>query len=227
MGAIAAGALALAMGVRLADGTYTSLVQGWYGPVLLATVVVLALLAGLAAWRWVRTGTDGETARIGPLALGGVALVAVPIGLALLVKPEPLGSSSLELDGDKASTWQLAPGDTGADPSQRNIYQWFWEFENTAPSELIGDPVKVIGFVHHSEDDGTDTFRVARFVVACCVADATGVWLPVQSAEAGTLAKDEWVRVEGRVAIGPSGAPVVQASVVTPVEAPSNPYIYP
>ncbi|MEJ5221819.1 MAG: TIGR03943 family protein, partial [Tepidiforma sp.] len=92
---------------------------------------------------------------------------------------------------------------------------------------IAGQPVDVIGFVFRKPDDPPDRLRVARFVVACCIADAQGFTLPVAWKDAGALTNDQWVRVEGRVGIGPDGEPVVLAAAVTPIEAPQNPYIYP
>jgi uncharacterized membrane protein YcgQ (UPF0703/DUF1980 family) len=59
------------------------------------------------------------------------------------------------------------------------------------------------------------------------VADAQGFSLPVLWKEAEALEADRWVRVKGRVATGPDGSALIQATEIEPVEAPSNPYIYP
>jgi uncharacterized membrane protein YcgQ (UPF0703/DUF1980 family) len=67
----------------------------------------------------------------------------------------------------------------------------------------------------------------ARFVVACCIADARGVALPVDWPGGEKLPRDSWVRVEGEVGLAANGEPFIRARTVTTIDAPSNPYLYP
>ena len=222
--ALAAAALGLLIAWRLADGTARNLVQGWYVPILAATAVLLlaaaaltipvALRDGLARWR--RPSVAGAVA---------AAVIGLPLVIAAAFEPRPLASASLDLSA--AAARQFSASASAADPARRNIYQWAYEFETADPAAIAGQPVDVIGFVYRREGDPPERFRVARFVVACCIADAQGFTLPVLWKDASTLANDQWVRVTGRVGIGPDGAPIVLAASVTPIEAPQNPYIYP
>jgi uncharacterized repeat protein (TIGR03943 family) len=225
-GGVGAAALGLLLALRLADGSYSSLVQRWYEPLLLGTAAVLLALAVAVSLRAIRAGGRWRfAARPGALVVGALAVLPVVVGLVL--KPEPLGASRLEDTRDTALTgWQsAAPG--SSEPLRRNVYQWAYEFATGAPAQLIGQEVDTVGFVYHASDDPTDGFSLARFVVACCIADARGYTIPVQWPAAATLQDDRWVHVRGRVATDPQGALLVRATAVEPIDPPSNPYIYP
>jgi len=220
--ALASLLLALLLGLRLADGTAGFLVQEWYLPILLVTAIAFA---GFALWAALPSLRERRTAFSRPTGAGMLtaALVGVPLALGFAYKPEPLGSGSL---GGESSVRDFAAA-ASADPAVRNIYQWAWEFQTADPATIVGDPVEVIGFVYNHPDDAPGTFRVARFVVACCIADAQGFSLPVQWKDSTLLSSDRWVRVAGRVATSPSGEPVIQATSVEEIDPPANPYIYP
>ena len=224
---VGAALLALMLAVRLNDGSMGFLVQSWYLPILFATAGAFMLLATVVSVQTVRQGGRWRptvTAR----SLAGAALIAAPLLLGLALHPRPLGANTLDASNARAGTVrQFAQPAAAADPAQRNIYQWAYELQSTDPKQLIGQPVDVTGFVYHGKADLPGTFQVARFVVACCVADATGTSLPVQWAGADGLANNGWVHVQGHVITRPGGSVLVQASSVDLVEAPSNPYIYP
>ncbi len=224
---LGAALLGVLLAVRLADGSYTALVQAWYEPVLVGTAVVLLALAAIVS---VQVARDRSWWKLEakPGAMVMIALAALPVGLGLLYQPAPLGTKSLETlqDGGRSSL-QFSSTAAGSDAAQRNVYQWAYEFANTEPAQILGDPVEVTGFVYHAEGAPEGVFSVARFVVACCVADARGYILPVQWGEAAALSNDQWVRVSGRVATDPDGALVILAETVETIEIPANPYIYP
>ncbi len=220
-GAAMLGAL---LALRLVDGTAGYLVQSWYIPVILVSAVILVALAALA---WLPALRSSERFVLQPTAAGllTAALVGFPVVLGLAFQPRQLGTGSLNVDA--VSARQFSSSAATADPARRNIYQWAYEFETASPASIVGDEVELIGFVFHKAGEPADRFLIARFVVACCIADAQGFALPVQWAEASSLANDQWVRVVGRVSTGPGGELIVQATEIEPVEAPSNPYIYP
>ncbi len=219
----AAGGLGLLIAWRLLDGTARNLVQGWYVPVLWVTAAALLALAALGLAAGFRC--PAGRARVTGAGVLTAAFIGLPLILGALYTPRPLASASLDLSATAAR--QFGASASAADPARRNIYQWAYEFETADPAAIAGQPVDVIGFVFRRPGDPPDRLRVARFVVACCIADAQGFTLPVAWKDAGALANDQWVRVEGRVGISPDGEPIVLAASVTPIEAPQNPYIYP
>lgn len=227
MAGLGAALLGVLLAVRIADGSYTALVQAWYEPVLVGTAIVLLGLAAVVSLQASREKASWRT-RLTPGALAMIGLAAFPVALGLAYQPQPLGSKSLETlqDGGRTSL-QFSSTAAGADAAQRNVYQWAYEFANTEPAEILGDPVDVTGFVYQADEQPEGVFSVARFVVACCVADARGFTLPVQWGDADSLPNDQWVRVQGRVATDADGGLVILAETVETVETPANPYIYP
>ncbi|MGE3074555.1 MAG: TIGR03943 family protein [Dehalococcoidia bacterium] len=208
---------------RLWDGSANALVQNWYLPILLISALVLAGLAFAAVWA--DRDSTSKAPRFTPAGGIAVLLVALPILVGVTFQPAPLGSGSL--DQDPLAGRHFSASAASSDVTLRNVYQWAYEFQTRPPAELTGEPVEVVGFVFHKDGTPPDTFLVARFVVACCVADAQGFALPVQWKDAASLPEDHWVRVRGRVATAADGTAVVAATQVEEIDAPSNPYIYP
>ena len=69
-----------------------------------------------------------------------------------------------------------------------------------------------------TEEPGeADRFQLTRFVITCCVADATISYVTVVDATPGTFSTDEWVRVSGP--IYPLG--------IERLESPEEPYLTP
>lgn len=217
--------MAVVLAWRVMDGSAFDLVQGWYRPVLLLTI---AVLAALAAWAFVPLMRSQGRAVLRPDARGllGGAVVALPIVLMVVFRPAPLGSASLaRMSSDDALLAGLAI--SARDPAERNLFQWASAFVTETPATLAGQPISVVAFVHHPDDAAPGRFMAARFVVACCVADARGIALPVEWPEAGALASDAWVEIEGEVALSAAGEPFIRAHRVTVTDAPANPYLYP
>ena len=78
-----------------------------------------------------------------------------------------------------------------------------------------------------SVDEGdTDRFQLTRFVITCCVADATISCVTVVDAPPGQVANDDWVRVTGT--IYPLGSDIlVDVETVVPIPPPDDPYLTP
>jgi uncharacterized membrane protein YcgQ (UPF0703/DUF1980 family) len=67
-------------------------------------------------------------------------------------------------------------------------------------------------------------FRLARYQIACCAADAAPVVVRVVGVEGGGPARDLWVTVSGRFQPGGSELPALAATTVVQVSAPDDPY---
>jgi uncharacterized repeat protein (TIGR03943 family) len=89
-----------------------------------------------------------------------------------------------------------------------------------------GDAVSFDGLVTNEPGAGPGEFLLTRFIITCCVADATVAQVKVVDAPAGRLADNTWVRVTGK--LYPLGSDVlVDATGVTPIPAPAQPYLTP
>lgn len=169
------------------------------------------------------------------LTWGGIVLVSLPIVLGLLVPPQPLGASALEnreidIGGANSVMPAVVRSVTDKDPLQRNILDWVTSFRGASNSgeSFNGVEAEVIGFVYHELEGEDNAFWVARFIVGCCVADASPVALSVEWGQAAALPEGEWVRVRGRFReTAGAPAPILVAERVDVVPAPNQPYLYP
>jgi putative membrane protein len=178
-----------------------------------------------------------------PLTWLGLLIAAIPVVIGVMVEPQPLGAAAVgnrELDVGGLSTNEsrlrsiTAP--TGGDermgllPGERNVVDWLMEFQRVSdPSALAGEEARVIGFVYYDDRFEANTFMVARFVLSCCVADASPVGLIVQWPDTPALANDTWVEVSGQFIVGEFDGrtiPILAADEVEPTDAPAQPYLY-
>ena len=89
-----------------------------------------------------------------------------------------------------------------------------------------GAPVDFVGFVTRFGDTPADEFLLTRYVITCCVADATIVQVRVVSVVPGVVQANDWVEVKGLVY--PIGREVIlNATSVVKVPRPSKPYLTP
>jgi putative membrane protein len=113
---------------------------------------------------------------------------------------------------------------------EKNILDWLIDIHNSAsPNELAGQEVHVIGFVYRDERFEETQFLVGRFIVSCCVADASPIGLVVQSSEAAELADDQWVEITGHFETGVFDGeemPLLIIETIQKIEPPQQPYLY-
>jgi uncharacterized repeat protein (TIGR03943 family) len=163
-------------------------------------------------------------------------LMALPVVLGLLIPPQALGASAVTNRGLNPSAPLSANNSAGIKlglaPADRSILDWQRAFDQpgTGAASLEGQTANVTGFVYHDPRLPDDRFFVSRFVLTCCVVDATPVALLVMWPGAKQLPIDSWVHVRGPVHQDTyAGQPVllIQAQSVDIVTAPAVPYLYP
>jgi uncharacterized repeat protein (TIGR03943 family) len=205
-------------------------------PYLLASGVVLLLLAllpplGLLARRPSRHAAGHahrhEGARVGWLLL-------VPVLVLMLVQPAALGSyaasSRSAVPGVSDGTYPpLAPPVRGAVPM--TMAELVTRALRDRSRSLDGVRVRVVGFA--SPGDDAEGYRLTRFVIFCCAADAEALQVVVRG-DREQRRPDQWLEVEGRWLPGPVAAdddpdpppPVLTVELVRPVARPRLPYEY-
>lgn len=162
-----------------------------------------------------------------------VALVALPLLLGILVPPQPLGAYAVAVR--EVNTDGLGLGsdqDTLVRTmGERNILDWLRVFGAADdPAAFDGQKATVVGFVYRDEAFASDQFMVSRFIVSCCVADATVLGLVVSWPGSAALPLDTWVEVHGTFRqrrFEGTSKPILIADSVTPTVAPGQPYLYP
>ena len=89
-----------------------------------------------------------------------------------------------------------------------------------------GEVVTLEGFVWREDGAAADEILLTRYVITCCVADATSAQVRVVNVPPGRFNPDDWVSVTGR--IYPLGSEIlVDASEVHAIPQPSRPYLTP
>ncbi|OBI83355.1 TIGR03943 family protein [Mycobacterium sp. 1245805.9] len=219
-------------------GEFTRYVKPGLLPWLVASAVLLIGLALLAMLRDIRRGgprvTDGvdEHGHAHSHSRGIVWLLVVPIVALCFVTPPALRPSAAAPSATSVSNDVLnrafPPIPPGRAPELSLPEVLMREAQDTTGS-LKGRPITVTGFVLN-EAQGVDLGRV---VIICCAADAQLARIHLggpAAAQATGLPDNTWVRVEGEVQPRQPNSPKIptlQATSVTRVDAPANPYDYP
>ena len=186
--------------------------------------VVLGLAALLYAHGYLRARRQGP-----PLTLreaSGLFALLVPLAAVLLVPHAALGSFAASRKGNGIhflSARQPAPAKP-SDTSFLDIRMAEGDATFAADAGVKpGLPVHLLGFVSGSPDVPAGTFEIARFYIACCIADAEPVGVPIDAGQR-SFPKDTWLDVTG--ALGRRGRRfVLHAQRIVRASEPSQPYL--
>jgi uncharacterized repeat protein (TIGR03943 family) len=203
-------------------GASTRYVQPAMGPWLVVAGALVIVLGLATLVRARRSGghadhdDDGEHGgRVGWLLLA-------PIAALLLVAPPALGSYGV----DRGATVDVREGAPEFRPLEARtgpVPMTLLEFSQRAfdhdGSSFGGTPVRLTGFVA-----GGGGFRLARYQIACCAADAAPVVVRVVGTRGDTPARDRWVTVTGTFRPGGGDSPQLAATSVTEIAEPADPY---
>ena len=158
----------------------------------------------------------------------GFGLLALPVVLVLALPPATLGAYTVQ----KRSTFAgsaigaTARSVTGPlDFVDIGAAQSFPAAMDQLRSRA-GEPITLEGFVTTEASAPPDEILLTRYIVTCCVADATIAQVRVVGLPPGTYTNDEWLQVTGDVY--PVGREVlVAATSVTQIPVPDQPYLTP
>jgi uncharacterized repeat protein (TIGR03943 family) len=209
-------------------------VRPWLMPYLVVSAVVLLLLGLLPPLGLLRRRPAGheeghghghERARVGWLLL-------VPVLVVLLIQPAALGSyavsgrSGVPGEGDSAFSPLSSPV-RGAVPM--TLVEFVTRALYDRNQSLAGVRVRLVGFV--APGDGAESYRLTRFSIFCCAADAAAVQVVVRG-DHTQWHPDQWLEVEGQWLRRPVAAakdpnpqlPVLTVDLVRPIAQPHEPY---
>lgn len=204
---------------------YLSTNTSWVVPVG-AVLLTAAAIGRLASAR----GSESEP--IGRREEVILALMVVPVILVMVLPPATLGSFSASKKtayspgvtlsssfyDDITSTSEItllsiAAGQTSNQGSQ-------------ALAKRAGADVDFIGVASRDPSTPADEFLLTRYVITCCVADATIVQVRVVNVSPGAIQPNDWVEVRGQ--LYPLGRTMlVNADSVAVVPRPAKPYLTP
>jgi uncharacterized repeat protein (TIGR03943 family) len=201
------------------SGDYLRFVQPGMHVWLLTAGAALALLGAGTVIRALRAGPDREheTPRESWLILA-------PIAALLLIAPPALGSYGVDRAARLVVTshsGEFPPLPKNAGPRPMTLLEYGQRSFDGDGATLRGVTVQLTGFVADETSGGT--FRLARYQIACCAADAVAAVVEVVGGGAA-VPSDQWVRVTGRFAAPEGDMPVLSAVVVEPITQPADPY---
>jgi uncharacterized repeat protein (TIGR03943 family) len=188
--------------------------------------VVLALASLAYGWGYVRGRRHGPTLTLREAT--SLYALLVPLAAILLVPHAALGSFAAAHKG--GVTFPLARPAAPSTPSQASfldirVAEGDRDFAAQAGIRE-GAQVRLLGFVTRSKDVPPGTFELARFYIACCIADAMAVGVPIDDRPRGgrRFEHDTWLRVTG--SLEKSGKRfVLKADRIVRVPAPKQPYL--
>ncbi len=151
-------------------------------------------------------------------------LLLAPIAALLLVAPPTLGSFGVNR-GATVDIRSGAPVFPALHRSERPLPMSLLEFGQRAfdhdGHSFNGTAVELTGFVAGSAPGG---FRLARYQISCCAADAQPVVLQVVGTSGETPPADQWVMVTGTFRPGGGDTPRVSATSIEDISPPNDPY---
>lgn len=167
----------------------------------------------------------------------GFALLICFLLFAFLLTPQLLSPRSAAQRSSSTSSYinlgtRLSTFDSWFSQSQKyGIADWLKLLGSTPDlSQFVDREVEVVGFVFPYDQTDENRFLAARFVVQCCVVDASPVGLLVDFPEwKSKLKQQEWVNVKGKfVMVNESGVDklLIKPDTVTVVPQPDIPYIF-
>jgi uncharacterized repeat protein (TIGR03943 family) len=207
--------------------TYRRYVQPGMGKWLLIAgfaLILLGLVTLVNALRNVEPeeahGHDHEHAH----SVGVGWLLLAPIAALLLVAPPTLGAYGVNRGGTvkvKSGKAFFKPLQQKDAPAQMTLLEYVERSLEHNGASFRRVPVKLTGFVAGAEAGG---FRLARYQIACCAADATAVEMEVVGASGTPPRNDEWVTVTGTFQPGGGELPRLAATSIVEIPAPNDPY---
>ena len=214
---------------RIFTGTLLFYINQRFAWLVMMAGVVLMAIGGSYRYR----SNHDHAHHAHAFSWGGVLLIGLLIALGLLVPPKPLGASAMGNREVNLGTLVSSQGNSmmPTRAGEKNILDWLIAFQSTPdPAAFAHQPAHLIGFVYRDDRFNSDSFMLSRFVVSCCVADATAIGLIVRSPLAASLPGDQWVEVSGHFEPGEfSGkpTPILITEAITRTTPPNQPYLYP
>ena len=223
-----------AMLIRLTvTDAYQRYVRAGMGPWLLIAGVLLAGLGAVAVLTALRAENedpagsedhehgDHEHHEHGD----GVGwLLLVPVLALLLVVPPALGSFGVDRSRVTAGGGAVFdPLPAAPQPREMTLLEFDQRAFDRKGHSMLGAELRLTGFVARPSDG--NGFRLARYQIACCAADAVAAVARVSGATGAAPARDAWFTVTGTFhGLGADGVPEFVASAVQQLPAPVDPY---
>ncbi|MEE2853154.1 MAG: TIGR03943 family protein [Actinomycetota bacterium] len=234
----------LLVGISIAmitvSGVFTRYVKPGLLPWLIGSAVVLIGLALIAIIGDIRRGgprvgdATGDQGHEHFHRTGIAWLLVVAVLVLMFVAPPALRPSAAAPSVTSVSNDVLnrafPPLPPGPSP-EVSLPEVLMREAHDSTGSLTNRSITMTGFVLN-EAQGVD---LGRIVIICCAADAQLARIHLRGPAAGAAAglpDNTWLRVQGQVIPAPRqpnspAIPILQATSVTRIDAPPNPYAYP
>lgn len=201
-------------------GTYTRYVKATLMPWLLAGAVLVIVLAVAAMVGDVRRDGHHQTGHTHRSPV--LWLLTVPVVVLIFVTPPPIGAQALT---PAASSIEVVRRPFPPLPAEHapevSLPEVLIRLAQDSAGTLGHRLITVTGFVIRVDGH----LELGRVVIICCAADASLARIHLggpAADEAEGYPDDTWLRVQGRVASGPT----LEVVSVTRIDAPANTYAY-
>jgi uncharacterized repeat protein (TIGR03943 family) len=231
----AAGTLAVLVGALLVrvvvDGSATDYVQSAMRPWLVLAGLVVAGIGAASLLMRAPAHTRHDDDHDDHDGHGHVGervgwLLLAPVVVLVAVVPGALGAAAVPTNDAVrvragGSSWPALDASAGTRPMT------LAEFDDRALEadgsgrSFAGASVRLVGFV--TAGGPADGFRLARFSIACCAADAIAAKVDVVGWDGDRPAVGTWLEVEGRHEVG-GRVPRLRADSATVVPTPDDTY---
>ena len=152
-------------------------------------------------------------------------LLLAPIAALLLVAPPALGSYGVDRAAPvnvRSGHGTFKPLPQGDGPIAMSLLEYGQRAFDGAGRTVRDATVSLTGFVAGGASGSS--FRLVRYQIACCAADAAATVVKVVGISGSAPARDQWVNVTGRYHATGGETPELTALTVQPIPAPEDPY---
>jgi len=157
--------------------------------------------------------------------VGAGWLLLVPVAVLLLVAPPGLGSFGVDRAAPvriTSGTGALPPLEPSLGPIPMTLLEYTQRSFDGGGASLKGATVALTGFV--AAGAAPSGFRLARYQIACCAADAAAAVVRIVDVSGGAPTRDQWLTVTGTFKPGAGDDPVLSATSIQQIAAPEDPY---
>jgi len=204
------------------DDLYLSTRTSWVVPV--GAALLTAAAAGRIASARVRSPEPIRSREAWVMGL-----TVLPVVVVLALPPATLGSfSASKRPSFSSAGFATSLDDAGSGPLTLVdvAAAQYSKAGEQALARRAGEQVDLVGIVTRYADTPAGEFLLTRYIVTCCVADATTAQVRVVNVPPGKFQTNDWVQVRGP--IYPLGKQViVNATSVEEVARPAGPYLTP
>lgn len=212
--------------VRLTvDGSFQRYVRSGMRPWLLVAgfaVLALGIVVIMVGSRRAAARDELEDEGHG---IGVGWLLLVPVVALLLVAPPTLGSYGVDRSTAVRVTTgasSLPPLTASGEPTEMSLQEFTERSYDHDGASMQGVDITLTGFV--ADGSTASSFRLARYQIACCAADAAASVVRVIGVAGAPPPRDQWVTVTGQAGPVDGDEPVLTVTSLRDIDAPEDPY---